>query len=102
MKKSTLTIICVSVIVLFIFLVFSDNTNASELKYYKQYTAHEIQSGETLTDYAKMYSSGIVTTSYYINEVKSINHMEDDKIISGKIIILPVYFHYDDIPEQEK
>lgn len=59
---------------------------------YKYYKTVEIQPGDTLWELAEAnYSEEKQTISEYIKEVKNINHISDEKLISGYYIVLPYY-----------
>ena len=58
-------------------------------KYYKSY---EVQSGDNLWSIASnYYNVECGTTTEYVNEIKSMNHLEDDTIHSGEHIVIPYY-----------
>lgn len=60
------------------------------VKYYTQIT---VQRGDTLSGLAARYmSDDSNSTSSYINEVRSINHMsEDEELIAGTSVVVPYY-----------
>ena len=48
--------------------------------------------GDTLTSIAGKYcSKEFKSREAYIAEVKSINHMTDDKLVTGDYIVIPYY-----------
>ena len=59
---------------------------------YKYYTGITIEYGDTLWSIADQYmDDSHYTKLSYIAEVKSINHIKDDHIQEGKLLILPYY-----------
>ena len=60
---------------------------------HKYYTSYELETGDSLWSIAASYSNlGYNDYSEYINEVISINHLDDaDDIISGETLIIPYY-----------
>ncbi len=71
-------------------LVLQANSGGNRIKYYTQVT---VAYGDTLTDIAGRYiSEDYRNEESYINEVCSINHLEDqDKLLAGTTIIVPYY-----------
>lgn len=84
-----------AVVVLSVFLI-SISTQAHELEHataYKYYKSIEIAKGDTLWSIAK---DNIDTRHYknvqeYIDEIKTMNAMKSDHIVSGNYIIIPYY-----------
>lgn len=66
------------------------NYNAPECKYYKSI---EISKGDTLWSIAEEHidKSRYKNVSEYINEVKAMNSIASDNIVSGSHIIIPYY-----------
>ena len=60
---------------------------------YKYYTSITIKPGDTLWDIANEYidSEHYKNQKEYMDEVKSINHLEDDNLKAGQIIVVPYY-----------
>ena len=60
---------------------------------YKYFANVEIQSGDTLWEIADAYmdSANYSSREEYLNEIMTINHMMDDKLITGQKIIVPYY-----------
>ena len=84
------------VIAFIVFLLFytSNITNAGtpDSVRYKYYTSIEIGEGSSLWDIAEEY----ITDEYksieeYIEEVKEINHLEEDLIYEGAYLCIPYY-----------
>ncbi|MCH5280224.1 MAG: LysM peptidoglycan-binding domain-containing protein [Lachnospiraceae bacterium] len=63
---------------------------ANEFKYY---TSHMIMPGESLWSIAEenMDETHYQSINAYIDEIKSINGMKNDKLIIGNYIIIPYY-----------
>lgn len=58
----------------------------------KTCTSIEIQPGDTLWSIAEMYyTEEFVDICSYIDEIKKTNNMYDDKIVSGRYLIVPYY-----------
>lgn len=74
------------------FIINAKASSEEEVITYKYYTSITIQSGETLWDIATVYrSDDISSVQKYIDEVKSINHLKNDKIYAGEHLIIPYY-----------
>lgn len=61
---------------------------------FKYYTSVTVEAGESLWDIADEYIDYDIYTSknYYISEVKSINHLnEEGTIVEGQMLIVPYY-----------
>lgn len=60
---------------------------------YKYYTSITIKPGDTLWDIANEYidSEHYKNQKEYMDEVKSINHLEDGNLKAGQIIVVPYY-----------
>ncbi len=72
-------------------LVHAQSRDAATL--YKYYTSVEVQSGETLWSIAqaKLDSVHYADAQTYIREVMEINHLADEKIVTGQYLIVPYY-----------
>lgn len=58
----------------------------------KFYQSYEVQDGDNLWDIAAdYYNVECGTTSEYIDEIKSMNHLGDDTIHAGEHIVIPYY-----------
>lgn len=82
-------------VVLSAFLV-SISTQASELEHgteYKYFKSIEVTKGDTLWSIAKenMDKNHYKSVSEYVNEIKIMNAMKSDSIVSGSYIIIPYY-----------
>ena len=59
---------------------------------YKYYTSISVKSGDTLGSIAQRYiSKEYRDIDEYVNEVRSINHIDDSSIYAGEKIIVPYY-----------
>ncbi len=59
---------------------------------YKYYTSIRIKSGDTLTSIARQYYTlDFSSLADYIREVRFINHLDSDRIVAGKRLIVPYY-----------
>lgn len=57
----------------------------------KHYDEIEIKKGDTLWNIAYRYSNKKINIKDYVLEIMELNNMNNDKIISGHKIIIPVY-----------
>ncbi len=57
----------------------------------RHYEEIEIKNGDTLWSIAKKYSNNKFSTKDYVLEIMKLNNMNNDKIISGHRIIIPIY-----------
>ena len=60
---------------------------------YKYFTSIQVETGDTLWSIAEEYADDIHydSNSEYINEVKAMNNLGNDDIISGQYLIIPYY-----------
>ena len=91
-KRAIYIFLTVSII-LFCIIAFSEKAEARDnntATVYKYYHAYHPEYGETLWDIAR---DNAVTVSYedYINEVKSINNLQNDNIYAGQLLVVPYY-----------
>lgn len=90
-----LVVLTIAVVMLSMFII-SISTQARDLEHtaeYKYYKSIEIAKGDTLWSIAK---ENIDTSHYnnvheYVNEIKAMNAMKSDHIVSGNYIIIPYY-----------
>ena len=73
-------------------LVSSASTGSEQVSY-KYFTSIQVEAGDTLWSIAEEYADQEHYSSYkeYINEVKRMNKMRDDSIVSGQYLIIPYY-----------
>lgn len=65
---------------------------ADEMKEYeKSFISIEINRGDTLTSIAKEYAKSEADYQTYIEEVRSINNLNNDMIHDGCFLLVPVY-----------
>lgn len=96
MIRIKITVAATFLLLIGIFLLNTLRTEAIEQipeTTYKYFTYHEIEKGDTLHDLAKEYISYEFYDNIqeYIEEVKEINHMENDLIIAGNMLVLPYF-----------
>lgn len=89
-------ILSIAAAVVFSAFLVSISTQASELDHaaeYKYYKSIEVTKGDTLWSIAKenMDKDHYKNVSEYVNEVKTMNAMKSDSIVSGSYIIIPYY-----------
>jgi len=91
-----MTVLATLFVLIIMFFMNSMKTEATEQipeTTYKYFTYHQIDKGDTLHDLAKEYISYEFYDSLqdYINEVKEINHLKDDVIIAGQMLVIPYF-----------
>lgn len=86
-------VIVVSVIVVILCSAFvSIKAKGSDATGCKYFTTIQIEEGDSLWSIAHTYfSSDYSDYKEYINEVKSINNMEDDNVKKGSYLVIPYY-----------
>ncbi len=55
------------------------------------YQSVVIQPGDSLWDLAEKHCRSNMTIQEYIKEVRKINHIKTDELVSGEYLILPIY-----------
>lgn len=73
--------------------ILSHATAEGEVQY-KYFTSIQIQYGDTLWSIAEEYIAdcdAYASAADYVDEVMSINHLRDEKILSGQYLIVPYY-----------
>lgn len=95
-RKMTILFITIMILVCSVISLNVFNAKAksaqSDKTLYKYYKNVEIQPEDTLWDLAKEnYCAEKQSFEEYIQEVKNINHLENDAIIAGNYIVLPYY-----------
>lgn len=58
---------------------------------YKYYTSIEIQKGDTLWDIAQEYAADFASISDYVEELKELNGLGDDRIHAGQFLTICYY-----------
>ena len=72
--------------------IFAGNSTASEEPLQKYYTSIQIHDGDTLWNIADEYMSGSnLTKKEYIEELRRLNHLQNDTIYNGEYIIVSYY-----------
>lgn len=97
-RNICLLVLSVMAVVLLSIFAISISTQAHDLKpaaEYKYYKSIEIAKGDTLWSIAK---ENINTDHYksvqeYVKEIKEMNAMQSDHIVSGSSLIIPYYKH---------
>lgn len=89
-RRFTISAIVLGLIISFGITGIKAQAHSKEDHYYKYYTSVTVNRNDTLWKYATEYS---LNNEYndYIKEVKRINNMSDDKIVSGMRLIIPYY-----------
>ncbi|MDE7436226.1 MAG: LysM peptidoglycan-binding domain-containing protein [Lachnospiraceae bacterium] len=73
----------------------SSRSNASDKdSLYKYYTSIEVSSGDTLWTIAEKYADGRASDkASYIQEIREMNHLQDDTIHAGDYLTIAYYSH---------
>lgn len=86
-----LSVLAVAVI-LFVFMNCITIAYADEaVEYEKSFLSIEIENGDTLTSIAETYAKSEAEYQDYIEEVMSINNLQNDIIHQGCYLMVPVY-----------
>lgn len=91
-----ITVLATLFVLIIMFFMNSMKTEATEQipeTTYKYFTYHQIEKGDSLHDLAKEYISYEFYDNLqdYIDEVKEINHLKDDMIITGQMLVIPYF-----------
>ena len=90
--KSEKKLVYGAIITFLLAVAVVDAMNGKEYAKYKYYTSYQVQPGDTLTAIAQEHiKDSNVSTSDYIDEVMKNNKLSDDKITSGKKLIIAYY-----------
>lgn len=75
------------------FFLDSINTQAATAQTsYKYYTSVQIQKGDTIWSIAGNYiTDDYADMNEYIDEIRALNHIQEDKIHTGEYITVPYY-----------
>lgn len=90
------SILCLAVIAaafsINLFFIKAKASSENEAFKYKYYTSVTVESGETLWDIASEFiSDDFASVQDYIDEVKQINHIAENRIYAGEELIVPYY-----------
>lgn len=96
MIRIKITVAATLILLIGMFLLNTLRTEATEQipeTTYKYFTYHQIEKGDTLHNLAKEYISYEFYDNLqeYIEEVREINHLENDLIIAGNMLVLPYF-----------
>ena len=86
-----LTILVILFFSIFILGSMSMVRASDSIQYAKSFISIEVESGDTLTSIAKEYAISVAHYSDYVEEVKNINNLKDDRIYAGCYLMIPVY-----------
>lgn len=94
-KLSLAVLLCVAVAAAAAISFSMANTaeaGTPESSRYKYYTSIQIEPGSSLWDIAEKYaSSEYESLEAYIQEVRQINHLDEDTIYAGSYLCIPYY-----------
>lgn len=98
-KRGLLFAVMITLVILGIFLIFGTGGKKGTLNssveadtvQQKYYTSVEIHPGDTLWSLAENYGRRYHDYSEFIEEVRSINQLSDDRIRAGAYLFIPVY-----------
>lgn len=95
-RNILLVVAATLVLMIFVFsyhtLTSAASTNTGNVSY-KYFTSIQVEEGDTLWSIAEEYGDELHYTSNkeYINEVKMMNKLRSDEIVSGQYLIIPYY-----------
>lgn len=91
--------LCAVITVLIVLLCTSQNSVAqADEMVIETYHSQMIQPGDTLWDLAEEYRLPDMSTEEYMIEIRRINQMNSNELVSGEYVILPIYvYEYSDI-----
>lgn len=94
-KLSLAVLLCVAVIAataISFSMVNTAEAGTPESSRYKYYTSIQVEPGSSLWDIAEKYaSSEYESLEAYIQEVRQINHLDEDTIYAGSYLCIPYY-----------
>jgi hypothetical protein len=96
-NKAKFNVLCVSVLVMLIIIcsgIMIANAGVSDdvkIEQYKYYTSISIEKGDTLWSIADNYVDGTDSINQYVNDLKEINHLQNDCIYQGQNLIVYYY-----------
>ena len=96
MNRRLFHIVVISILVISVLAIVLSSGSRYQAKEYdpavKQYTSILLKPGDTLWGIASEYSDGHYESIYeYIDEVKFINNLSSDTIISNEYLLIPYY-----------
>ena len=91
--------LCAVITVLIVLLCTSQNSVAqADEMVIETYHSQMIQPGDTLWDLAEEYRLPDMSTEEYMIEIRRINQMNSNELVSGEYVILPIYvYEYSEI-----
>ncbi|MCI8632682.1 MAG: LysM peptidoglycan-binding domain-containing protein [Lachnospiraceae bacterium] len=84
--------LCGIITLLLVLLIFTrSNPAKAEDWVVETYQSVIIQPGDSLWDLAEAHRQPNMAIQDYIKEVRQINHIKTDELVSGEYLILPIY-----------
>lgn len=104
-KNSCMLVLSIMTVILLSVLVRSISTQASDLEHqasYKCYKSIEISKGDTLWSIANEHidTNHYKSVQEYVDEIKEMNAIKSDHIVSGSCLIIPYYSS--DLPQTQR
>lgn len=90
-RQLVLFLCMIITILVFLLLVTQPRPAQADEMVIETYQSIEIQSGDCLWDLAMEHKLPDMNTQEYITEIRRINHLRSDELVSGQYLILPVY-----------
>lgn len=90
-----LIFVLVGIIMVLIVLLFTSQNSVAQADemVIETYRSEVIQPGETLWSLAEEYRLPDMPIEEYIKEVRRINQMSSNELVSGEYLILPIYMY---------
>ena len=95
-RNILLAVAATLVLMIFVFsyhtLISAASTNTDNVSY-KYFTSIQVEAGDTLWSIAEEYADEdhYASNKEYINEVKMMNKLRNDEIVSGQYLVIPYY-----------
>ena len=95
-RNILLAVAATLVLMIFVFsyhtLISAASTNTDNVSY-KYFTSIQVEAGDTLWSIAEEYADEdhYASNKEYINEVKMMNKLKNDDIVSGQYLVIPYY-----------
>ena len=95
-RNILLAVAATLVLMIFVFsyhtLISAASTNTDNVSY-KYFTSIQVEAGDTLWSIAEEYADEdhYASNKEYINEVKMMNKLKNDEIVSGQYLVIPYY-----------